>query len=67
MLKALNALEAQVEKISVPLSYADELYALRNHIHLVRKKLLRGEASPSAQSGAVNAASERSSSVSAGA
>jgi hypothetical protein len=42
MLKALNALEAQAEKVSVPLSYADELYALRNHIHLVRKKLLRG-------------------------
>ncbi len=42
MLKALNTLEAQAEKVSVPLSYADELYALRNHIHLVRKKLLRG-------------------------
>jgi len=41
MLLALNALEAQAEKVSVPLSYADELYALRNHIHLVRKKLLR--------------------------
>lgn len=41
MLKALSALEAQAEKVSVPLSYADELYALRNHIHLVRKKLLR--------------------------
>ncbi|MEG0047518.1 MAG: C4-dicarboxylate ABC transporter substrate-binding protein, partial [Comamonas sp.] len=41
MLKALDALEAQVEKVTVPLSYADELYALRNHIHLVRKKLLR--------------------------
>ncbi|ODS64041.1 MAG: C4-dicarboxylate ABC transporter substrate-binding protein [Acidovorax sp. SCN 65-108] len=41
LLKALNTLEAQAEKVSVPLSYADELYALRNHIHLVRKKLLR--------------------------
>ena len=38
----LNALEAHVGKIAVPLSYADELYALRNNIHLVRKKLLRG-------------------------
>src|SRR5690606_28295572 len=28
MLQALNALEAQVEKVTVPLSYADELYAL---------------------------------------
>ena len=41
LLKALDALETQAEKVSVPLSYADELYALRNHIHLVRKKLLR--------------------------
>lgn len=37
----LNALEQRAEKISVPLSYADELYALRNNILLVRKKLLR--------------------------
>jgi TRAP transporter TAXI family solute receptor len=37
----LHQLETRVGKISVPLSYADELYALRNHIELVRKKLLR--------------------------
>ncbi|MEO8119867.1 MAG: TAXI family TRAP transporter solute-binding subunit [Rhodoferax sp.] len=37
----LNRLETRVGKISVPLSYADELYALRNHIELVRKKLLK--------------------------
>jgi hypothetical protein len=36
----LNLLETRVGKITVPLSYADELYALRNHIELVRKKLL---------------------------
>lgn len=41
LIKELDLLEAQAEKVSVPLSYADELYALRNHIHLVRKKLLR--------------------------
>ena len=41
LLGALDTLETHVEKVSVPLSYADELYALRNHIHLVRKKLLR--------------------------
>jgi len=41
LLRTLDGLEAQAEKVSVPLSYADELYALRNHIHLVRKKLLR--------------------------
>ncbi|MGP1628915.1 MAG: TAXI family TRAP transporter solute-binding subunit [Giesbergeria sp.] len=40
--EALNQLDAQVEKVSVPLSYADELYALRNHISLVRQKLSRG-------------------------
>lgn len=34
----LDALAAKVEKITVPLSHADELYALRNHIHWVRKK-----------------------------
>ena len=39
--KELDALEHQVEKITVPLSYADELYALRNHIQLVRGKLIR--------------------------
>jgi NMT1-like family len=41
LLAELNRLEALAGKISVPLSYADELYALRNNIHLVRKKVLR--------------------------
>ena len=41
LLEQLDALEAKVEKIVVPLSHTDELYALRNHVHLVRKKLLR--------------------------
>jgi ABC-type nitrate/sulfonate/bicarbonate transport system substrate-binding protein len=35
----LRTLEQRVERISVPLSYADELYALRNNINLVRRKL----------------------------
>ncbi|HXE47900.1 MAG TPA: TAXI family TRAP transporter solute-binding subunit [Ramlibacter sp.] len=35
----LNALEEKVGRISVPLSYADELYALRSNIGLVRRKL----------------------------
>ncbi len=35
----LDALEQKVARISVPLSYADELYALRNNINLVRGKL----------------------------
>ncbi len=37
----LDALEAHVEKITVPLSYSDELYSLRNHIDLVRQRLLK--------------------------
>ena len=40
LLAEVNRLETQAEKISVPLSHAEELYTLRNHIHLVRKKLL---------------------------
>jgi hypothetical protein len=35
----LDALEQKVTRITVPLSYADELYALRNNINLVRRKL----------------------------
>ena len=41
LLEELNSLESRVEKITVPLSYTDELYALRSNIHLVRKKLQR--------------------------
>ena len=36
----LDDLDARVGTISVPLSYADELYALRNNIALVRQKLV---------------------------
>ncbi|GAB3478663.1 TAXI family TRAP transporter solute-binding subunit [Polaromonas eurypsychrophila] len=45
LLDELNAMEAHAEKISVPLSYTNELYALRSNIHLVRKKLLRTDGS----------------------
>ncbi|MDO9567899.1 MAG: TAXI family TRAP transporter solute-binding subunit [Hydrogenophaga sp.] len=41
LLEQLDAMEEKVEKIVVPLSYTDELYALRNNIQLVRKKLQR--------------------------
>jgi hypothetical protein len=41
LLEQLDTMESKVEKIVVPLSYTDELYALRNNIQLVRKKLLR--------------------------
>ena len=41
LLKELEALESHAEKVTVPLSYADELYSLRNHIDMVRQKLLK--------------------------
>jgi len=40
LLQQLNNLEEDVRKVSVPLSYADELYSLRLHIGLVRNTLL---------------------------
>lgn len=39
LLEELNQMESRAEKIVVPLSYTDELYALRNNIQLVRQKL----------------------------
>lgn len=37
-LKQLEALEEEVRKVNVPLSYSDELYTLRLHIGLVRTR-----------------------------
>ena len=48
LLREVDALEAKVEQVVVPLSYTDELYALRGNIHLVRKKLLRAQEAPAA-------------------
>jgi len=39
LMKDLDAIEARVGNVTVPLSYADELYALRSHINLVRRRL----------------------------
>jgi len=39
LLRELDTLENRVERIKVPLSHADELYALRSHIDLVRARL----------------------------
>lgn len=39
LLAELDKLEARAARIIVPLSYADELYALRQHIDLVRERL----------------------------
>ncbi len=42
----LNRLEAKVERISIPLSYTDELYSLRSHIALVRQRLSEAATAP---------------------
>jgi TRAP-type uncharacterized transport system substrate-binding protein len=43
LLSELDAIEAHVEGVTVPLSYADELYSLRSHIQMVGNRL-RGAA-----------------------
>lgn len=40
LLDELDELDRVTHRIAVPLSYAEELYALRNNIHAVRKRLL---------------------------
>jgi len=42
LLGELDTIEHKVERITVPLSYADELYSLRSHINLVRGRLRPG-------------------------
>jgi len=42
LLAELDDIEAHVGQVNVPLSYADELYALRGHIQLVRRRLTSG-------------------------
>jgi TRAP transporter TAXI family solute receptor len=39
LLASLDRLEGRVAAVKVPLSYTDELYRLRQHIHLVRDRL----------------------------
>jgi TRAP transporter TAXI family solute receptor len=39
LLHRLDQIEERVNRLSVPLSFADEFYGLRNHIEFVRKKL----------------------------
>ncbi len=39
-LRRLNEIEERVNQISVPLSYAEELYGLRSHINFVRTRIL---------------------------
>lgn len=42
LLISLDKLESRVAAVKVPLSYTDELYRLRQHIHLVRERLNSG-------------------------
>jgi TRAP-type uncharacterized transport system substrate-binding protein len=39
LLPRLDAIEAKLNEVKLPLSYADELYTLRSHIQLVRRRL----------------------------
>jgi TRAP-type uncharacterized transport system substrate-binding protein len=39
-LKRLNEIEEKVNRISIPLSFAEELYGLRSHINFVRKRVM---------------------------
>jgi hypothetical protein len=39
LLRELEGIEQRVERVTVPLSYADELYALRTHIQMVGNRL----------------------------
>jgi TRAP-type uncharacterized transport system substrate-binding protein len=39
LLDEVNKLDTKAQHVTVPLSYADELYALRSHIQLVRERL----------------------------
>ncbi|MGZ3183186.1 MAG: TAXI family TRAP transporter solute-binding subunit [Telluria sp.] len=41
LLERLDQLEDRVNRISIPLSFADALYGLRSHINLVRQRVLR--------------------------
>ena len=40
-IERMNHIEQQVAQISIPLGYREELYALRMHIDLLRKKLMK--------------------------
>ncbi|MEY4750805.1 MAG: hypothetical protein RJA44_1192 [Pseudomonadota bacterium] len=40
LLRELEQVETRLEKLHVPLAYTDQLYALRGHIQLVRKRIL---------------------------
>jgi hypothetical protein len=48
-LAELDTLQSEVGKLKVPLSYADQLFALRLHIQFVRKLIENGEVAAAAR------------------
>ncbi|MBC8133545.1 MAG: ABC transporter substrate-binding protein [Deltaproteobacteria bacterium] len=44
ILKRLDEIEQSVNEIKTPLSFADQLYVLRDHVGMVRRRLLAGSA-----------------------
>lgn len=42
-LKRLDEIEAEVNKMKIPLSFADQFYVLRDHIAFVRERYTKGE------------------------
>ena len=52
LLADLDDLDRVVNKVAVPLSYTEELYALRNNINAVRKRVLATAVSPAGAPGA---------------
>ncbi len=62
LLAELAEIEAKVGRVTVPLSYADELYALRGHIDMMQARISRDAAAdtPSAPASAASTASTAS-------
>ena len=50
LLQDLGVIEERVGNVSVPLSYADELYSLRSHIQMVRRRLRGADVVPAPSS-----------------
>jgi hypothetical protein len=55
LLKRLDEVEIEVNKIKTPLAFADEFYILREHIGLVRARLADGAAAVAAGARSTNA------------
>jgi TRAP-type uncharacterized transport system substrate-binding protein len=49
-LRELDEIEAHVNAVQLPLSYADELYALKSHIQMVRRRIQSVSAQPAPRS-----------------